>query len=137
MKELEIDAKSENIEAVLEFIHAELEAIGYSMKAQNQIALAVEEIFINIAKYAYSPETGSAVIRMAAGDEIVIIFEDNGKPYNPLEKADPDVNAPMEDREIGGLGIFLVKKIMDVVEYEHKGGKNILTIKWNTIKELS
>ena len=138
MKELRIDAKIENLDAVLAFVEAEL--CECTMKQQRQIAIAVEEIFVNIAHYAYAPDTGGAVIRVrrrdtavngacGRGDEVVIEFEDNGKPYNPLEKRDPDITLGVEEREVGGLGIFMVKKIMDSVEYRRGGDKNILTIK--------
>jgi anti-sigma regulatory factor (Ser/Thr protein kinase) len=128
MKELFIDAKIENLDAVIDFVAGELETEDCPIKLQTQVSIAVEEIFVNIAHYAYAPEGGKVVIRIAAHDEIIIKFEDNGKPYNPLEKIDPDVNAVTEEREIGGLGVFMVKQIMDSVEYEYKNGKNILTI---------
>ena len=129
MKELAIEAKIENLDAVLDFVGAELEAADCPMKAQTQIAIVVEEIFVNIAHYAYGSETGGAVIRVAAGDEVAIEFEDKGKPYNPLEKDDPDITLAAEEREIGGLGVFMVKKMMDTVEYRREDDKNILTIK--------
>jgi anti-sigma regulatory factor (Ser/Thr protein kinase) len=129
MKELKIEAKLENLDAVLEFIDAELAGKNCSTNVQHQIAIAVEEIFVNIAHYAYNPLIGEAVIRAAVGDEITIEFEDRGKSYNPLEKDDPDITAPMEKRDIGGLGIFMTKKIMDTVEYRHKNNKNIFVIK--------
>jgi anti-sigma regulatory factor (Ser/Thr protein kinase) len=85
---------------------------------------------VNIAHYAYSPETGMVIIRAAAfGNEIRLEFEDAGKPYNPLEKADPDITAQAEDRPIGGLGIFMVKKIMDSMEYRYEDGKNLLKLR--------
>lgn len=129
MKELTIDATVDNLNKVLEFVDAELETNDCDMKTATQIAVAVEEIFVNIAHYAYNPEIGGAVIRISVGDEIVIEFEDKGVPYNPLEKMDPDITKSAEEREIGGLGIFMVKKIMDSVEYNHVENKNILTIK--------
>jgi len=129
MKELAIEAKTENLRTVLEFVNAELEAVDCPMKRQTQITLAVEEIFVNIAHYAYEPEVGGAVIRVTVGEEAVIEFEDGGKPYNPLEKDDPDIKASAEDRQLGGLGIFMVKNIMDAVEYRHEDNKNILLIK--------
>jgi anti-sigma regulatory factor (Ser/Thr protein kinase) len=129
MKELKIEAIIENLGTVLDFVAGELETAAYPAKLQTQIAISVEEIFVNIAQYAYNPEVGGAVIRVSVGDEIAIEFEDRGKPYNPLEKPDPDVTAKAEEREIGGLGIFMVKKIMDTVEYQHAAGKNILLIK--------
>ena len=128
MKELRIEARIENFDAVLEFVNTELESADCPMKTQTQIAIAVEEIFVNIAHYAYSPEVGGAVIRVAVGDEVVIEFEDNGKPYNPLERDDPDITIGAEEREIGGLGVFMVKKMMDSVEYRREDNKNILAI---------
>lgn len=129
MKELIIDATIGHLDAVLDFINAELEASGCSMKLQTQIAIAVEEIFVNIANYAYNPEIGGVVIRVTVNDEVVIEFEDKGVPYNPLEKEDPDITADSGDREIGGLGIFMVKKIMDAVEYRHEYNNNLLVIR--------
>jgi anti-sigma regulatory factor (Ser/Thr protein kinase) len=129
MKELIIDAKTENLDAVLDFIAGELEAAECSMKLQTQIAIAVEEVFVNIAHYAYRPEVGGATIRITVGEEICIAFEDKGKPYNPLDTADPDITLGVEEREIGGLGIFMVKKIMDTVEYRNEENKNLLIIR--------
>ena len=138
MKELVIDAAVENLGAVLDFIGAELEQNGCPVKLQTQIKIAAEEVFVNIAYYAYKPEpsasgsppeTGGVSVRLAVGEEVTIEFEDKGVPFNPLEKKDPDINVPASQREIGGLGIFMVKKIMDTVEYRHEDGKNILTIR--------
>lgn len=129
MKELNIEAVKENLDAVLDFVGTELEEKECSMKLQTQICIAVEEIFVNIANYAYQPEVGGAVIRIEVNDEIRIEFEDNGVPYNPLEKLDPDITASAEEREIGGLGIFMVKKIMDAVEYQHIDNKNLLIVR--------
>jgi sigma-B regulation protein RsbU (phosphoserine phosphatase) len=129
MKVLDIEAKIENLNTMLDFVIGELKAAGCQAKLQTKVKIAVEEIFINIARYAYAPNTGGVVIRFRAGDEIVIEFEDEGKPYNPLEKEDPDINEGVEKREIGGLGIFMVKNIMDTVEYRRDGNKNILRIK--------
>lgn len=129
MKELTIEAIDENLDAVLEFVGGELDAADCPIKIKRQIFIAVEEIFINIANYAYAPEAGNAVIRVCAGMETVIEFEDNGKQYNPLEKDDPNIDADAEEREVGGWGIFMVKNLMDVVEYRHVENKNILLIK--------
>lgn len=129
MKELLIDATLDKLDEVLGFVNKELEENDCNKKLQIQINIAVEEIFVNIAHYAYNPEVGGAAIRISVGDEVVIEFEDNGKPYNPLEKLDPDITKSAEEREAGGLGIFMVKKIMDSVEYKHVENKNILIIK--------
>ena len=129
MKELKLDAVPENLDAVLDFVNAELEAIDCSSKTQSQIAIAVEEIFVNIAHYAYNPEIGAACVRVSvSANELRLIFEDSGKPYNPLEKPDPDITASAADRPIGGLGIFMVKKIMDTVDYHYENGMNLLTM---------
>jgi anti-sigma regulatory factor (Ser/Thr protein kinase) len=129
VKELKIEAKLENLDTVLDFINAELDGKNCSMKVQHLIDIAVEEIFVNIAHYAYDPLIGDAVIRAAIGDEITIEFEDRGKPYNPLEKDDPDITTSVEERYTGGLGIFMTKKIMDTTEYRHEDNKNIFVIK--------
>ena len=132
MKELRVDAEIENLDSVMSFIDEELEKIECPIKIQTQIDLSVEEIFVNIAHYAYKPNHGEALIRISVNNEsIVITFIDSGIPYNPLEKPDPDIKLNAEERQIGGLGIYLVKKNMDDVFYEYKEGKNILIIKKN------
>ncbi|MBQ7518860.1 MAG: ATP-binding protein [Clostridia bacterium] len=131
MAELTILASVENLEQVLAFVDAELEKMGSPPKAQMQIDVAVEELFVNIAHYAYAPETGSATIRVQPDEEkhsIAITFIDSGIPYNPLAKPDPDVTLSAEERQIGGLGIFMVKKSMDGMRYEYRNGQNVLTI---------
>ena len=102
------------------------------MKAQMQIDVAVEELFVNIASYAYQPGVGSATVRLETEQEpltVAITFIDRGVPYDPLAKADPDVTLSAEEREIGGLGIYMVKKSMDGMAYQYKDGQNILTIR--------
>ena len=102
------------------------------MKAQIQLDVAVEEIFVNIANYAYTPNVGSATIRTELEPKtgmVAITFVDTGIPYDPLKKEDPDVSLPVEERQIGGLGIYMVKKSMDDMLYKYKDGQNILTIK--------
>ena len=129
--EIEIKALTENLQELISFVDGHLEDMGVSMKAQMQIDIAVEELFVNIAHYAYAPDAGVAVISVAKDKEknqISITFADSGKPYNPLEKPDPDVTLSAEERSIGGLGIFMVKKSMDDMRYEYKDGQNILTI---------
>ncbi|MBQ7718616.1 MAG: SpoIIE family protein phosphatase [Clostridia bacterium] len=132
VKELTINATVENIEKVTDFINEQLESYNCPMKAQMQIDVAIDELFGNIAHYAYNPDVGPATVRVEVEPEplaVVITFIDNGKPYDPLKKTDPDVTLSAEDREIGGLGIFLVKKTMDDITYEYKNGQNILKIK--------
>ena len=131
---LTIEAKTDNLDKVLGYVDGFLEKAGCPMKTQMQIDVAVEEIFVNIANYAYSPGIGSATIRFEKQDDsgtAQIIFIDSGIPYNPLEKEDPDTTLSAEEREIGGLGIFMVKKSMDDVQYRYENGQNILTLKKN------
>ena len=128
-KTMTIPAKVENLDSVLAFVDNALEEAGCPMKAQMQLDLAVEEIFVNIASYAYGSGTGNAVIGVSIDDGIcTITLSDNGIPYNPLEKVDPDVTLAAEDRQIGGLGIFMVKKSVDDMIYEYKNGQNILKL---------
>ena len=132
MKELDIEAKLENLDEVMAFVDEQLEEAECSMKAQMQIDLAVEEVFVNIAHYAYNPSVGGVTIRVVIEKDplsVILTFIDEGKPYDPLAKEDPDVKLAAEDRQIGGLGIFMVKKTMDNVEYEYSEGRNILTLK--------
>ncbi|MBR2067172.1 MAG: ATP-binding protein [Solobacterium sp.] len=130
--EITLDAKVENVQQVTAFIDEELEKIDCPLKAQTQIDVAVDELFSNIAMYAYAPSIGTATVQLEIEDDpraVVITFIDQGKPYNPLEKDDPDVTLSAEDRQIGGLGIFLVKKTMDDMTYRYEDGKNIVSIK--------
>ena len=132
MKELTIPALLEKLDEVLAFVDEQLEAHDCPMKVQMQVDIAVEELFVNIAHYAYNPEVGEATVRVGVGGDplqVTIQFQDGGKPYNPLEKEDPDVSLSAEERSIGGLGILMVKKSMDDIVYEYEDGKNILTIK--------
>lgn len=131
MKELDILAVKENLPEVLAFIDSQLEELNCGIKIITQVDVAVEEIFVNISSYAYNPETGPATIRAGITEEplsVIISFIDNGKPYDPLAKPDPNVKIPLKERKKGGLGIFMVKKTMDDVSYEYKDGQNILTI---------
>lgn len=132
MKELSLEATVENIAVVTDFVNAELEAIGCPMKAQMQIDVAIDELFSNIALYAYAPRIGSATIRVETEQDppaAIITFIDCGIPFNPLSACTPDVSLPADERDAGGLGVFLVKKIMDEAAYAYCDGKNIIRIK--------
>ena len=134
MKELTLAATVENIETVTEFVNAQLELLDCPIKAQMQIDIAIDELFGNIAHYAYNTEVGSATVRVEVSEAplaVIITFIDNGVPYDPLGKNDPDITLSAEEREIGGLGIYMVKKSMDEITYEYKDGQNILKIKKN------
>lgn len=132
MKELTTAATIENIETVTDFVNEQLEALDCPMKAMMQIDIAIDELFGNIAHYAYHPEVGSATVRVEVTEDplaVIITFIDNGVPYDPLAAEDPDITLSAEERTVGGLGIYMVKKSMDEISYEYKNGQNILTIK--------
>ncbi len=132
MKELTLTATLPALERVLAFVEETLSGAKLAPKLQMQLAIAVEELYVNIARYAYTPQTGEVTIRCGIeGDppQAVVQFVDGGMPYNPLTREDPDITLDAQDREIGGLGIFMVKKSMDEMTYAYVDGKNILTIK--------
>lgn len=132
MKELTLDAVVENIDKVTDFVNNELDAYDCLMKARMQINVAIDELFGNIAHYAYEKGTGKATVRIEVEEEplmVSITFIDSGKPFNPLDRPEPDTTLSAQKRAIGGLGIFLVKKTMDKVEYLYQNGQNMLTIK--------
>ena len=136
MKSITVEAKIENVDKVTEFVNEVLEEKECPLKVQMQLDVAIDEIFGNIAYYAYGKGSGNATIQIEMEDnppKITLTFIDQGIPYNPLERTDPDITLDIEDREIGGLGIFLVKKTMDELSYEYVDGQNILTMK----KELA
>lgn len=127
--EIELEATDENLEQVQAFVNERLETSGCSTSHQMQIDVAVEEIFVNIAHYSYGAGGGMVRVRCVIEDGVAeITFTDKGIPYNPLEKESPDITLSAEEREIGGLGIFLVRKMMDSMTYCHKDDENILTI---------
>ncbi len=132
MKEFVIEALVDKLPDVLAFVDEQLEAADCPIKTQMQIDISVEEIFVNIANYAYPDGTGNVMIRIEVTAEpfaAQIIFIDSGVPYDPLSKTDPDVTLSAEERQIGGLGIFMVKKSMDDVKYEFTDGHNVLTMR--------
>lgn len=132
MKEMTIPAAVENIEKVTEFVNSQLEEIDCPIKVQMQIDIAIDELFGNIAHYAYNPETGPATVRVEVTEapiSVIVTFIDHGIPYDPLKNDDPDITLSAEERAIGGLGIFMVKKTMDEIAYEYKDGQNILRIR--------
>lgn len=134
MKELTVEATIENVPEVTGFVDEQLEQFDCPGKTKMQVNVAVEELFSNIAHYAYNPGTGSATVRVEMAENpsaIVITFIDNGIRYDPLAREDPDITLSAEEREIGGLGIYMVKKTMDDVSYEYREGQNILRIKKN------
>ena len=129
-----LEATVRNLPLIMAFLGERLDAWGCPMRKRMAIELAVEEVYVNIANYAYAPGSGEATMRVEletsdAARTIVITFIDQGIPYDPLAREDPDVTLPTGKRRIGGLGIFLVKQQMDDVAYEYRDGSNVLTLK--------
>ena len=121
-------ATDENMQTINDFVHAALPPDCLE-DALFKIDVAVEEIYINIAHYAYAPSKGE--VEVSCGEEngvFTVVFADRGKPFDPLAHADPDITLSADEREIGGLGIFMTKKFMSSVAYRYEDGKNILTI---------
>ena len=132
---LTIEANTDNLDKVLSFVDQRLEELDCSIKVQMQIDLAIEEVYVNVAQYAYQhlppEERRKGMVSICVEDlddpkRVEVTFADEGIPFDPLAKEDPDVTLNADSRPIGGLGIFMVKKSMDSVEYEYKDGKNIL-----------
>jgi anti-sigma regulatory factor (Ser/Thr protein kinase) len=122
-------AEIKELSSVLVFLEEELDKAQTNPKLMVTFAIAVEELFVNVAHYAYPDSKGTAKIGIdTSGDSIVVQISDSGIPFDPLAKPDPDVTLAAEDRKIGGLGIYMVKKSMDSVVYEYKDNQNILTI---------
>ena len=132
MEKITVEAVLENLQTVIDFAIEKLEARDCSMKIVMQTELVIEEIFVNISSYAYHPETGTATFCVEFEENpnaILMTFIDSGKPYNPLEQKAPDTTLAIEERDVGGLGIFLVRKNVDELYYEYTDGKNILRMK--------
>ncbi len=132
MKELRVEADHKYMQTVQDFVKEALEKNPEcSRKDMLEIHMVVDEIFGNIADYAYDDKPGPVVISVDADEEgeIELIFSDEGKPYDPLSNEEPDVSLPARERSLGGLGIFMVKNVMDVLGYEYKNGRNIFTMK--------
>jgi anti-sigma regulatory factor (Ser/Thr protein kinase) len=133
MKEVTLEAKLDSIPVLTDIVEEELAQADCPPKAMIQLSVAIDEIFSNIASYAYAPGSGMATIRLELTQEpaVVLTFIDSGIAFNPLEKEDPDVTLSADERGIGGYGIFIVKNTMDDIEYVYRDNKNVLTIRKN------
>lgn len=131
-KSIKLSATDENLGEATEFIRDCLKSTGCTEKFVRQVELYVEEVFVNVAHYAYAPSFGDIeIITEITNDKLIVTFIDEGKQYNPLDKPDPDINLPADEREIGGLGIFMTKQLTNNIKYEYKNGKNILITEKN------
>lgn len=130
MKKIIVAASLDQIDGIQEFVSSEMESVNCPMKQQLQVNIVLDELLSNVVRYAYPDGGGSIEVSCEASEsQIAITLIDSGIPYNPLEKEDPDVTLSAEERSIGGLGIFMVKKTMDEIVYSYDNGKNILTVK--------
>ena len=130
-EELLIEAVVDNLDDVNLFVHKFIEQVEVSKRTLMQLDLIVEEIFVNISNYAYAPNIGLVKILLNIETTplaILLTFIDSGIPYNPLEKSDPNVHLSIDDRQIGGLGIFLTKNLVDDISYQFVDGQNILQL---------
>lgn len=130
MVEKSFEAKTENLSQVLEFLESELEKSNCNMKIITSLSIALEELFVNVALYAYPNSNGFCTLKLdCIDDDFYITLIDSGIEFNPLAKEDPDITLNAEERDIGGLGIYMVKKTMDDMSYERKDNQNILSMK--------
>ncbi len=131
MQDLNLQASDDTLYQVLDAIEEHLDRNGCPQDIKTQVLISVEEVYVNIAHYAYGGKPGKATVQMEVTQNpkvCRVVFRDRGIPYDPLKKEDPDITLSAEERQIGGLGIFMVKQAMDKVEYEYKDGCNILAI---------
>ena len=124
-------AKTDALADVLGFVEAMLESFDCPMKAQIALTVAIEEVFVNVARYAYGEGDGDVTLDIGYDEgtrTVTFCLTDGGVPFDPLKKPDPDITLSAEERDIGGLGIFITKKTMDTVTYAYENGKNHLTM---------
>ena len=126
---LSVTPTMESVPQVASFVEEHLEKFEVPMKLTMKLMVAVDEIYSNIVRYSGAAEAQIRLVK--EGTTLKLIFRDNGKPYNPLDAKEPDVTASAEERSIGGLGIFMVRKMMDNVEYMYKDNQNVLTLTMN------
>ena len=124
-------AKTESLSDVLGFVDRMLDSFACPMKIQMAVCVAIEEVFVNVAHYAYGAGEGDMCLGIGFDEEsrtVTFRMTDKGIPFDPLQKPDPDITLSAEDRDIGGLGIFIAKKTMDSIHYAYENGENILTM---------
>ncbi|MDR2068305.1 MAG: ATP-binding protein [Spirochaetaceae bacterium] len=128
-REITLPAALSHLDQLLAWIETALEDYACPIKTSQQLTMVTEEAFVNIANYAYPGKTGEMILRTGrAGKALALQFEDGGIPFNPLEWPNPKTKGTIEERNIGGLGIYLVKTMTDHVTYQRLNGKNLLTI---------
>ncbi len=129
--ELEIEGKLENLARIGEFIVNALREFGLAERKIFDVQLAVDEACANIIEYGYADTEEVGMIEISCskkGEDIVVVITDAGTPFDPTSVQPPDLNANVEERQIGGLGIYFMKRLMDEINYEFRDGKNVLTM---------
>ena len=127
---LRIPAEIGRMNEVLDFVGSLADAHGATPQVRTQLRMAMEELYVNVAHYAYPSGSGWAEIRGSVEDGVAtLMIIDGGTPFDPLAKPDPDITLPGEERDVGGLGIFIVKSMMDEMEYAHRDGCNQTTLR--------
>ena len=133
MREMTVNATPEQIEQVVDFVNEQLDTLGCSDEVRIDVDVAVDELLGNIVQYAYGPDTGIVTVRVHAEEGplvVVISFLDSGAPFNPLAEERPNTTSlPAKERPLGGLGLFLVKELMDELTYCYRDGHNVLTVR--------
>ena len=132
MKCLEIPAEKARLTEVLDFVLDYARQLGFEKKELFQLKVCTEELFVNVASYAYAPGTGLITVTADGSADpvsVTLSFIDSGTPFDPLAKPDPAKNRPFSQAKKGGLGIFIIKRMMDEVSYAYEDGRNILTIR--------
>lgn len=131
MRELTVTATMDQIPVITAFVEEELERRQCPPKIRLQLELVIDELISNIVRYAYGDDGGDITVQLEWEEDpaaVVLTFVDQGVPYDPLQRQDPDVSLPAEQRQNGGLGIFLVKQLMDRLEYQFTDGQNVFTV---------
>ena len=124
-------ARVDMLSDILGFVDQTLENCECPMKIQTAVCVAIEEVFVNVAHYAYGEGEGDLTLGIGFDPQsrtLTFRMTDRGVPFDPLQKPDPDITLSAEDREIGGLGIFIAKKTMDSIAYVYENGENVLTM---------
>ena len=129
MSRITVAAKIDSLPSLLAFVKKEAGGAGFDEKTANEVQLAFEEAVVNVINYAYPGTEGSVDVETSAGAEgLAIVISDSGIAFDPLSMPEPNINAPLEERKVGGLGVYMFRRIMDKVSYKREGGRNILTL---------
>ncbi len=124
-----LEASLENLEMISNFLHKWAKKASLSTHSENELLLAVEEVYVNIVKYAYPESLGKVTIHCCMDeDNLILQIKDEGISFNPLELPEPHLISCLEERKVGGLGVFLMRRFVDNVKYEKQGKYNVLTL---------